>query len=349
MKRLSYAPARSAATTAVALFLAAACSWIGRPAAAQWAPDQDSPAAHLLRLVEMREVESGMAVDEVMIFRDGLTVATRTGPDGTREMLRSWADATSLAGLGEALSEHRVGHQTSGCRVPSLASAVPGGPVGNRRHTLISWFGRGPEGRARHLEVSPEAEVFSGECHPAMAQLARAAVDFSRRTLTAGAEAGVGVNSSLLLDLNSRMQADAGCGFYAFAERVLIFRDGVLLRQVEDNQSWYVFTRAQISDQAMQHLGEMLAEDRIGLQEGSCRLWFFLPFLVDEECAEFDWWSSAAWFGRRSRSSLLSGNHAETAECSPARSRLRRAILGTVLEALAGPEVTSVAGDFVLH
>ena len=78
-------------------------------------------------------------------------------------------------------------------------------------------------------------------------------------------------------------------------------------------------------------------------------MWFFLPFLVEEECAEFDWWSSATWFGRGGRTSTLSGNHAESADCSPARSRLRRAILGAVLDALAEPEATSVAGSLVLH
>lgn len=305
-------------------------------------------ASPLLRILESHSLAGEpVASDEILVFRDGLTIGLRQLPDGAREVIRGHASAQEMSSLNLALAEHRVGTQTARCQVQDL---IPSFTLNLRdldHHALISWFGRDGR-RSRHMEVSPSEEIFSSRCHSAMEQLAVTVLEFSRSILSRAEEEQV-FWTSLLFDLDSWMLTPEVCESWGFSERTLLFRDGLVLRLVEDNGNWFLFGRAQASQEDMRTLNLALAEQQVGFAAGDCHLWFFLPFLLDERCADFTWTSTGTWFGRGSRRSVLYGDATVQQTCSENQKTIRHAVLSGILAALTNETAISVTGTFSSH
>jgi hypothetical protein len=316
------------------------------PALAQNPPPR--AAGPLLRILESHMADGErIASDETLIFRDGLTVALRQLPDGSREVLRGHASTREMGALSQALEEHRVGTQTARCQVQGLIPSFTLNLQELDHHALISWFGRNGR-RSRHMEVSPSEEVFSSRCHSAMEQLAVTVLRFNRGVLSRADEEHA-FWTSLLFDLDSWMLTPETCENWGFSERTLLFRDGLVMRLVEDNGNWFLFGRAQASQETMMELNLALAQQRVGFASGACRLWFFLPFLVEERCADFDWSSTGTWYGRGTRQARLYGDVNVQQSCSADQTAIRHEVLSAILSALTNPSAISITGTLGSH
>lgn len=302
----------------------------------------------LLRILESHMVDGErIASDETLIFRDGLVVALRQLPDGSRDVLRGHASPQELSTLNQALAEHRVGMQTARCQAQDLVPSFPLDLQELDHHTLISWFGRSGE-RSRHMEVSPSAEIFSSRCHSDMEQLAVGVLRFNRGVLSRADEEQA-FWTSLLFDLDSWMLTPEACEHWGFSERTLLFRDGLVMRVVEDNDDWFLFGRAQATQEDMMELNLALADQQVGFAAGACRLWFFLPFLLDDRCEDFDWSSTGTWFGRNSRRAALYGAAGVEQTCSENQKAIRHSVLSAILSALTNETAISVTGTLGSH
>lgn len=307
----------------------------------------DKLPAPLLRILEQRfEHGRQVASDEVIVLRDGVVVTRRAGADGGEQILRGQAREDEIAELATVLAEQRVGVQTARCRIGDLPAALPATPARGERRTLISWFGRG--GRDRHLEISSSADRFGDACHDALRTLALRTLEFSRGVHRAE-RAEPPLERSLLFALDSSMRTHPECTPYAFVERTYLFRDGMVLRLIEDSRDEYLIERAEVEAETMAALRQTLLEQRVGFQGGACRIWFFLPFVLEERCIEPDWASTATWHGRGSRRSVLRGHRHLSRTCSREQAGIRQALLGALIEAVGDPSAARVTGTFSLH
>ncbi|MCB1033388.1 MAG: hypothetical protein KDD47_06095 [Acidobacteria bacterium] len=313
--------------------------------------ENDVGGDHLLRLLDDQRLADGRRVlDEILIFRDGVTVLLRTVGRNTR-IFRADARPEEIEALKGLLVDEAVDLQRGACDLEG-APRVLSGPLGFRtRESWISWFGVGGR-RARHLALGhaeSESSPFGRPCTGAFERIVTAAFSFAHSVLSGPTATSVPDEHyprSLLFSIRSDLQSDPACDPYVFCEDVYFFRDGLLLHHVVDSEGEFIYTRAQVPREMRQQLISVLAEERIGAIDTACRTWFFLPFAIDGACRDYTWQSAATWHGRDGRQGSIRGDDQQRDDCLASEIRVRSELLRLILAAVTGPSAAVVSGVF---
>jgi hypothetical protein len=295
----------------------------------------------------------GEILDEVFLFRDGEMVFSRVGPDGADLTLRTQASAAQLSALNTILVEKRVGQQSGYCAVRGVAVPLPPGdalPV--ERDVVITWFGRGE--RLRHLPVNLAAPAAPDDpdatlepCAPAVNRITEDLFGLletlvQEATLRQGGPLGL----RLLFNIHNAMQEDVRCGEGGFHDAMFLFRDGFFLRRIEDLDGNFQLVRSQATDEALGLLRQALAQQRVGVHGGVCRLAFITPFLVDGGCLKFTWQSLGTWHGRGERRAEYFGSSEISQMCSAPQQQVQRSVNDYVRNTLGQFSRHEVAGRY---
>ncbi|MCH9648491.1 MAG: hypothetical protein K0U98_09645 [Deltaproteobacteria bacterium] len=307
---------------------------------------------HVLRFYDSVSLDGGGTVaDEVMIFRDGLTILRRTGSDFDPIVARGQASLEDISMLKQVLVEERVDRLMGGCELTGLPSVQPIEGAVASREILLSWFGVAGR-RARHMEIdhvpSEEPGPADEACSDGLARVASVAVTFSEQVLSQpDATFGPDMNypRSLLYEIDNQFVSDPDCELYTFSDTFLLFRDGLLLRRFKGSDGSFEFTRG-IAQRDVRDLLIQALADEIQDLRGICRTWFFIPFTVDGACVDYSWNSGATWFGRQGRMTTLQGNEGISRECSDGQLRVRTQLVILLVNTLANPSNDTVSGFF---
>lgn len=305
---------------------------------------------HLLRLFDSQQLEDGRLVDdEILIFRDGLTVLKRTLGRQSR-VFRSDPAAPEIQALKDTLVAEAVDTQEGNCNLVE-APRVLSGPLGLRsRSTWLSWFGVAGR-RARHFALGYEgsASEFTRECSAEVQKIVEQAFEFAQGVL-AGPTTTQGPDEhyprSLLFSVRNGLQSDPVCTPYRFEESALIFRDGLLLHHFLDSDGSFNYTRSQVPRGMRQELSRVLEEERIASIDEHCRTWFFLPFPVDGACLGYTWQSKAIWHGRGGRQGVIGGDDQTELRCGAPEARVRGELVRYLAAAVTDGKAASVTGVF---
>lgn len=306
---------------------------------------------HLLRLFDSQQLEDGRLVeDEVLIFRDGVTVLLRTVGRHTR-VFRADATVGATEQLKRTLVDAEIDSRLGECDVQGVPRIL-GGLLGLRsRSTWLSWFGVGGR-RARHLALGHEGSSsgqFGTECSESLQRIAGAAFGFAQTALS-GPTATSGPDEhyprSLLYSVRSDLQSDPSCARYAFDEDAYIFRDGLLLHHFLDSDGSFGYTRAQVPQETRRRFNDLLTEARIGSVDAVCRTWFFLPFAVNGACLDYSWQSAATWHGRDERQGTIAGEESVQNRCSSVELRVRMELVRLMLAAVTDTAAVTINGGF---
>ena len=285
-------------------------------------------------LLHARDVQrytlEGALFDEVFLFRDGEAIFHRVFEDGSDLTLRAQASAEQLSAFKTILVEKRVGQQSGYCALRGVAvPLLPGSASPVERDTVITWFGRGK--RLRHLPINLAApsnpdEVFE-PCVAEVATITEGLFDLLE-TLVQEAILRDDTRQDLLLlfSVHNAMQEDVRCGEGGFQDAMFLFRDGFFLRRIEALDRNFLLVRSQATNDALELLRQALAQQRVGVNGGVCRLSFFSPFLVDGGCLEFTWQSLGTWHGRRERRAEYFGSGEVSLMCSASQQQVQRSV-----------------------
>jgi hypothetical protein len=315
------------------------------PLAAQVPSDGD----FLLYLRDIQHYEDGIFLDEGFVFRDGEVVFKRVGEDGTDRTLRARANEAAMAALNQVLIEHKVGQQTGDCAVASVAVPLPpGGRTLIERRALLTWFGRGDRHRHLPLRLAGTAET-PPPCSQDVTMIADGVFPWLQERLEEAASAGPsGAAGSLLFGIHSAMQEDVACGEGGFEDTMLLFRDGLLVRRIEDQERNFQLIRSQGTESSLHQLWSSFVAKEVGRNGATCRLSFFTPFLIDGGCLGFTWQSSGVWHGRQGRRAVYFGSDQVEVPCQPAQQQIQRSVNDYVRNTLGQPARHVVEGRFPL-
>ncbi len=306
---------------------------------------------HVLRFHDVRELGGGGSiVDELSIFRDGLTVLRSLGAGGEVRVVRGQAREEQITRLRGILAEERVDLLSGRCNLAGLQTLDPSGAPLAGRQTLLSWFG--VEGRrARHLEIghdtASESGPFDEACSVSLARVAQETLAYTEEVF-AGPDVtespDMNYPSSLLFEIHSDFSSDPDCDPYEFSDTFLMFRDGLLLRSFQGTDGGFRFSRGILNGEGHQRLVQLLVEEGVSQLRGNCRTWFFLPFTIDGACTDYDWRSAATWYGRQGRRSTLAGHEELTRVCSGGQLRIRTQLVVLMLNTISNASSHTVFG-----
>lgn len=307
---------------------------------------------HVLRFYDSAVLDGGSTVaDEVMIFRDGLTILRRTSSEFDPIVARGQASVEDISALKQSLIDERVDRLIGGCALTDLPPVQPIEGTVASREILLSWFG--VEGRrSRHMEIDPglsgEPDPAGEPCSEGLARVTRATVAFTEQVLgqpDVTFDPDMNYPRSLLYEIDNQFASDPDCEHYTFGDTFLLFRDGLLLRRFKGSDGSFEFTRGVAQQDVRDLLNQALAMEIQDLR-GICRTWFFLPFTVDGACIDYGWNSAATWFGRQGRMTTLRGHEGTNRECSEGQLRVRTRLVILLVNTLANPSNDTVSGFF---
>ena len=306
---------------------------------------------HLLRLFDHQQLQDGRQVeDEILIFRDGVTLLIRNVGKQTR-IFRADAKPERIEALKRVLVQESVDTRLGACNLEGVPRVL-NGPLGLRsRSSWFSWFGVAGR-RSRHLALGHRESAnspFEADCSSAMQRIAEESFGFAQAVLagpTTTRTPDEHYPRSLLFSVRNDLQSDPDCDPYTFDEDVYIYRDGLFLHHFLDSEGNYVYTRAQVPREMRQNLHLVLSEERIAGIDTTCRTWFFLPFAIDGACLDYTWQSEAVWLGRGGRRGSIAGNDGAGLECGESETRVRMELMRFMLAAATDQASAVIAGAF---
>ena len=309
----------------------------------------------MLRLFQVKSTAAdasspaSRSFDEVLVFRDGLLLFVSNRDDGGSRSVRAQASEASLESLKSILVDDRVDRLAGWCDVSGVGGVLEGSEIVRVRRSLLTWYGVRSR-RVRHLpigHVESTAGQFGEPCSGSLLRVLRASLAVFQDGLTgptATASPDENYPTSLLFEIRNALEEDPSCGDGGFVDDFHLFRDGLLVRRFRNAEGHYLISRAAVPSKLRRRLNATLTREQIGSLRGSCRTWFFIPFVVDGGCLDYAWESSAEWNGRNGRRGLVAGNDGAEATCPDSKARIRNQLMTTILNALSFVTVETVEG-----